>query len=130
MWLFLLGAIWRVIDGGDNAPKGWHLIPFGATPIIYYMYDWKLSCAWLIATIALLDGFKDWTDYGYMSMRYTGYAALAVALFDVSSWYILAGLVSGLCYPVGASINNKYTFSYTTFCEAIAGGLLYGVLFI
>jgi len=109
----------------------WHLIPVLATPLVYIFSDVYTTLAWIIATISLLDGFKDWTDYGYMAMRYTGYASLVVALTDVSTLYIIAGFLSGMCYPIGATLKKRFkNFKYTVICEFIAGGLMYSFIIL
>jgi len=125
----ILGAVWRVVDGGDNKPTLWHTIPIAVVPVVFFTHSYELALATLITTIAMLDGFKDWTDFGYMSMRFTGYCALCVALADTHPMFISLGLLVGLLYPIGALIQTKIkTLKYTVVCEALTGGLLFGFL--
>lgn len=118
---------WRRVDGGDNAPKLWHLIPLIISPFVYMAFGWQVFGGFLIAWVAMLDGFKDWTDFGYMSMRFTGYAAVSVALFDLSVYYILCGFLCGIIYPLG----NKFKVKrYTEFAEILTGFVLtFGLFF-
>ena len=129
MWLLFaaFGAIWRRVDGGDNAPLMWHLLPLVVAPVVYIQYGFEMLFAYLVAYLAMIDGFKDWTDFGYMSMRFTGYCALACALFGVSTWYILCGLVVGLLYPIGNSLKIP---KYTEIAEIVTGFTLFGFLFL
>lgn len=122
----ILGAVWRRIDGGDNAPKMWHLTPLIIVLPTLYL-DLNTGAALLLAWVALLDGFKGWEDWGYMSMRYTGYSALICTLTDTDPLYLIAGLISGLCYPLGAWLKTKYQkLEYTVYCEYLAGFLMFG----
>lgn len=123
----ILGAIWRRVDGGENKPNGWHLLPALYIAWLVFQGELYLAGAFTVAWVALLDGFHNWRDFGYMSMRYTGYAALACALFDISNWYILCGFISGILYPLGHQVFLRYRWlQYTVYCELIAGGLMLG----
>lgn len=127
----LLGAKWRRLDGEGGQIKFFHLAPLlWILPVAWY--DHMLGLALLIAWVSLLDGFHGWTDFGYMSKRYTFYSLLACMFAGVSQWYILCGFISGICYPIGAWYTKKYNsdFKYTEYCEYIAGGLMFGGAFL
>ncbi len=125
---FTLGAYWRRVKGSGHSPLYWHL-----RPLIFIIpaiaYDWhQIGLALTIAWISLLDGFKGWEDFGYMSMRYTGYAALACTLASLSPFYLVCGFISGICYPAGDYLKKHYfqDFYYTKYCELLSGGLMFG----
>lgn len=123
----ILGAIWRRVDGSKSKPEGWHLLPCAFIVYSFWAGDYHSASAYLIAYIALLDGFSNWKDWSYMAMRYTGYTALACCFLPLSNWYIACGVVSGIVYPLGASIKRKFTsFQYTVYAEIVAGGLMFG----
>lgn len=122
----ILGAIWRRIDGDGGLFRGWHLLPLLFIAASYF-YNPMLAISLAIAWVSLLDGFHEWTDFGYMSMRYTGYAALACALAGTSNWYIVVGFVCGMSYPIGNWLIEKgYKYKYTEIAEYICGAGMFG----
>lgn len=123
--LSILMAVWRRVDGSDSSPKFWHLFPLLLMPFIYSFYGLNTLGAFVVAYIAMLDGFKDWKDFGYMSMRFTGYCAISCALFDIHWSYMLIGFACGMIYPVGNKFKVKH---YTEIAEVLTGfGLTLGI---
>ena len=133
-----IGAIWRLVDGSEIKPRGWNLLPLAALPVLYFMYDWQMALAFFIAHVSLLDGFHGWHDWGYMRMRYTGYAALACALAGVSLWYIPLAFLAGMTYPAlhklyenGVRLPHKgIVNNYNSYCELICGAAMFGGVFL
>lgn len=134
----IFGGFWRVVDGSDHAPKHWHLlpVPFILAAVVYGYYSGNYSAAigLVVAYISLLDGFNGWHRFDVMDMRYTGYAGIAAAAASLSNWYILVGLVAGLCYPTihwlygkGLRLPHVGIFNnYNPYCEVISGALMFG----
>tara|TARA_A200000113_G_scaffold226000_1_gene249356 strand:- start:34875 stop:35297 length:423 start_codon:yes stop_codon:yes gene_type:complete len=125
--LAILGGVWRRLDGEGGQVGGFHLVPLiWIVPVL--CYDLMLGCGLLIAWVSLLDGFNGWTNFGVMAKRYTFYSLITCLFIGISKWYILFGLISGLCYPIGAWYTKNYNkdFKYTEYCEYIAGALMFG----
>ena len=119
-------GVWRRVDGSDRKPFAVQLYPLLTLPFFYYTYDWKVMCAFIVAWVSMLDGFDgDWQNFGYMSMRFTGFCGVSCALFGVDSWYIAAGLVSGLTYPICYKLGVN---RFNELGEVVTGVLLTGVL--
>ena len=134
----ILGAIWRVVDGSEHAPKFWHLAPALALPLVYIHFGWEVTLAYVVAYASLLDGFHGWDEFGYMRMRYTGYAALACALAGTSLWYIPLAFLAGMLYPTLHLAYSKgfrlphvgIVNNYTTYCEFVCGAVMFGGVFL
>lgn len=137
IFMTIWGAAWRRIDGSDHKPTAWHLTALLffilPTAVIYDMHGAKEAIhayvAYLFIWAGLLAGFNDWKDPSYMFIRYTGYTGIVCALFDVSGWYMLCGLIAGLHYPIGNYISQNYKgYQYTVYAELVAGATLFGGL--
>lgn len=132
--ILLFGAIWRVVDGSEIKPKGWNLLPIILIPVIAHFYGWGTTGAYVVGYIALLDGFHGWHKFGYMRMHFTGYAALAVALFSGSLVWIALAFLAGMMYPTLHKLYERgfrlphygIVNNYTTYCEFISGAVMLG----
>ena len=135
LYFFLLfGAIWRLVDGGDNKPKFWAGLPALFIPALFILGGWQLTLSYIIGWVSLLSGFHGWHKFSYMRMRYTGYAALACALAGTSLWYILVAFLAGMTYPTLHLLHEKkirlpyfWRFNnYNSYCEVICGAGMIG----
>ena len=131
----LFGSFWRVVDGSDIKPKNWQLWPLAFVPVICMTHGVDVAGAYLIGWVAMLDGFHGWHEPGYMRMRFTGYAALACAVFDTHLLFIPAAFLVGMMYPAlhkayerGFRLPKFWLFNnYTTYCEALTGFVMLGL---
>ena len=129
----LFGAAWKLIDGSSLSPKGWNLllIPYVCTSA--YL---GLGLASAIACISILDGFQDWKNYSYMSMRFTGYAALATLAHESTDLlYVILCFAAGLLYPVFSMVSAHspilsykwFLFDgYESYARTISGAVVLG----
>lgn len=151
---YILGAIWRRIDGTNWTPMIFRqitmpLIAVGALFVsgISGMPWYAYLLITVITFISLFDGFDDWTDFKEMSLRYTKYAVLAClvavtlggALTVDALTYIGLNLAAGLTYPVFSRLPERWfpkvrigetliIDGYTSYCELIVGSCVLGGL--
>ena len=128
----VFGALWRRAVGSDKGLPYIRLYPIPFIFLAYLALPWTITAGLFVAYLSLVDGYKDWEDWGYMSMRFTGYAAIACAFWGIDTLYVFFGAVSGFSYPLGAYIKKKYStrFEYTKYAELLTGALMFGGVFV
>ena len=139
---FLLGAIWRAVDGYKSKPKGWNLLIVPIVFGVFYYHNpfywhefadyWYYAALPATCAVVLLQGFKDWNDADLMLTHFAGLPAVAmVALGAGSVWSVAALVLAGLTYPVVMRVNPHYLtckklpwLDNNRVAEFISGGLV------